>query len=374
MEATKKLPYIDNLRLFVIMLVVVMHLSLTYGGTGGWYYTESRLLSGGEATFFSFFQAFMQAFMMGLLFLISGYWAPGAYDTQGFGRFLKDSAVRLGLPVLLYMLVIGPFTEYMPGSHRPEQGFISFWAENITSLRVLSGTGPLWFALALLLLTVIYALIRRISGKARSSAKKPLNAAALVMLVPAIALLTFFARISFPINAAAGIPLGHATQYIVLFVAGIFAYRYNIFSRLNRSHIGLLYTAPLWGFGVWVALMMACQAFWSGDYSLFSGGLTCPSALYAFWESFTAAAMCVSLLALFKHWFNHQGRLTQKLSASAFAVYVFHAPVIVAITLLFRPVDWAPFLKFIVMTAVCLPVCLAISYVLTRIPLLNKIL
>jgi fucose 4-O-acetylase-like acetyltransferase len=87
MDANKRLLYIDNTRLFVIILVVVMHLSLTYSGSGGWYYTESRLLSGSEGTFFSFLQAFMQAFFMGLLFLIAGYFVPGAYDNlAGFSK------------------------------------------------------------------------------------------------------------------------------------------------------------------------------------------------------------------------------------------------------------------------------------------------
>jgi hypothetical protein len=276
------------------------------------------------------------------------------------------------------MLVIDPFTEYvLLGSQSPGQGFFSFYAENITSLHVLSGSGPLWFALALLIFTVVYAVIRRVSGKTWGAVPtgQSLGAVVLVILVLVITALAFLIRIWLPIiTSVFNMMLCFFAQYIVLFIAGILAYRYDLFSRLNRNYIGLLYTAPLWGFGVWVALMLACQAFWGRDYSLFNGGFVWQSALYAFWESFAAVAMSASLLALFKDRFNHQSKLTQKLSVSAFAVYVFHTPIIVAITLLFRAVDWSPFIKFIVMIAVCLPVCFAVSYVLTKIPLLKRIL
>lgn len=375
MEAGKRLYYIDNIRLFVVILVVVMHLSLTYGDTGNWYYTEGRLLSGSERTFFSFIQTFLQSFFMGFLFLIAGYFVPGAYDRKGFALFLKHRAIRLGIPVLLFMLVIDPLTRYMLLDTRP--GFGAFYLENITSLRFLSGSGPLWFALALLVFTVVYAVVRRITGKTWGSSAKRItpHAGVLVILVLVITLFAFLLRIPFPIiTSISNMKLSLFAQYTVLFVAGILAWRYDLLSKLSHSCLGLLYTSPLWGLGVWVALMLAAQAFWRGDYTLYNGGGTWQSAVFALWESFTAVAMCAGLLVLFREYFNTQNRLTKTLSSSAFAVYVFHTPVIVAITLLFLPVEWSPFVKFVVMIPICLPVCFAISYGLKKIPLIKKIL
>lgn len=378
MEADKRLLYIGNIRLFVVILAVIMHLSVTYSGMGSWYYQEGRILSGGEKAFFSFFQPFMQAFVMGFLFLIAGYFVPGAYDSKGFGPLLKDRAMRLGVPTLLFMFLVAPFTEYvLLGSPTPGQDFISFYAQNITSLRILSGTGPLWFAVALLIFTVIYAVVRRMAGRTCHASQRKLSPtpAALCVLVLVIAALTFLVRIWFPVTTSLfNMPLSYFGQYIVLFIAGILAYRYDLLSKLNKSYIGLLYGAPHWGLGVWVVLMLACQAFWSRDYALLDGGLTWQSALYALWESFAAVAMVVSLLVLFREKFNSQRKLTKKISDSAFAVYVFHTPVIVAITLLFQPVDWPPFIKFITMIPACVPICFAVSYIFRKIPLLKKIL
>ncbi|MBN2132338.1 MAG: hypothetical protein JW741_22750, partial [Sedimentisphaerales bacterium] len=36
--AKTRLLFVDNLRTMLIVLVVMVHLSITYGGEGGWYY------------------------------------------------------------------------------------------------------------------------------------------------------------------------------------------------------------------------------------------------------------------------------------------------------------------------------------------------
>ncbi len=34
----KKLLFINNLRIALIVLIVMLHISITYGGSGSWYY------------------------------------------------------------------------------------------------------------------------------------------------------------------------------------------------------------------------------------------------------------------------------------------------------------------------------------------------
>ncbi len=37
-----RLFFIDNLRVLMITLVIIQHLSVTYGGVGGWYYYDGE--------------------------------------------------------------------------------------------------------------------------------------------------------------------------------------------------------------------------------------------------------------------------------------------------------------------------------------------
>ena len=81
---------------------------------------------------------------MGLLFAVSGYFARASLLRKGPALFLRDRLFRLGLPVILYMLVIGPVTEfYLAGSwrHGPGVSFFADWWRHITNGEVLSEFG-----------------------------------------------------------------------------------------------------------------------------------------------------------------------------------------------------------------------------------------
>jgi glucan biosynthesis protein C len=107
-----RLLYIDNIRWTIIILVLSMHASDTYSPFGNWYFTDRDKAGTGTILTFAIYQSFLQAFFMALLFFISGYFAAPSLDRKGGSRFCKDRFIRLGLPTLLYMLVIGPLTQY----------------------------------------------------------------------------------------------------------------------------------------------------------------------------------------------------------------------------------------------------------------------
>ncbi len=99
--------FVDNLRILLTILVISHHISITYGAPGSWYHREGvpDMLS---AIILTLFVAVNQAFFMGFFFMISGYFVPGSYDRKGGGKFLKDRLMRLGIPLVFYMVVIDP--------------------------------------------------------------------------------------------------------------------------------------------------------------------------------------------------------------------------------------------------------------------------
>jgi glucans biosynthesis protein C len=47
-----------------------------------------------------------QAYFMGLLFLISGYFSPQSLDRKGPARFVRDRLIRLGIPLVVFYFVL----------------------------------------------------------------------------------------------------------------------------------------------------------------------------------------------------------------------------------------------------------------------------
>jgi glucan biosynthesis protein C len=104
-----RLPWVDHLRTFVIVLVVNLHACVSYSHVGDWYFMSEREPTLAAKVPFIVWEGHLQSFFMGLLFLISGYFAYVSLARRGPWRFMRERLLRLGLPALFYMLVIHPF-------------------------------------------------------------------------------------------------------------------------------------------------------------------------------------------------------------------------------------------------------------------------
>ena len=56
------------------------------------------------------FAGFNQAFFMGLFFLLAGYFTPGAVERHGAAAYMRERALRLGVPLIIYFLLLSPVT------------------------------------------------------------------------------------------------------------------------------------------------------------------------------------------------------------------------------------------------------------------------
>lgn len=373
--APERLLYIDNLRLMVITFVVMQHLAVTYSGFGSWYYVEGIPLDTLSTIWFAFYESFQQAYFLGLLFLITGYFAAGSYDRRGFGPFVRGRFRRLVVPTLIYMVAITPFIEFV---ELGRTGTDSAGSTGFTIIDFLSGTGVMWFAAALFLFSLLYALVRVIVPRSPPSPGErqlePSPARAVVLIV-VIAVSAFLIRIVQPIGTSVlNMQLCYFASYIALFFVGIVAYRNDLFARIGyRTGKRWLIGGIALGFLAWLALVIVATA--TGTTAALNGGLTWQSAAFSLWESYVAVAMSIGLIAVFRERFNRQSPLVRTLSENSFAVYMFHPPIIIAVTLLLSAVALYPVVKWAVLCLICLPLCFAAThYVFRRIPLLKNVL
>src|SRR6266581_7576926 len=164
MPRGKRLLFLDNLRIVLICGVLVNHLNDTYGAIGAWEYHDlvTNLLTG---TLLSILHGILMACGMGFFFLLAGYFTPGSYDRKGRRVFLQGRLVRLGLPLLLYDLLIQPLVVYLAGGLPG-----SYWSFYGTFLLQLRGiTGVVWFLAVLLLFDLLFAGWRGLTRQRRSA-------------------------------------------------------------------------------------------------------------------------------------------------------------------------------------------------------------
>jgi len=377
--ATKRLGYLDNLRSFVIFLVIVTHTMVTYSGLGGWYYKEvnSASLDIASRIIFGLYGSFSQAWFMGILFFLAAYFATRSLAKRGPAAFVRERLFRLGIPLLIYMFVIDPFIGYFLMNYGDVQGRLGLgrgYLEYLGSFRWIGSTGPLWFVEALLLFSLLYAAWRAIRPAAKAVRPAP-GVMTVILIIVGTGLAAFSIRLFQPIGTSvANLQLCFFAAYIALFLLGLHAGEKRWLDNFPEARGMNWFTAVLAiGIPVWFVMMIAggaAQGAW-----LFGGGLTWQAFVYAFWESFVAIGFSLGLIAFFRKYLNVENGFTRLLAANSFGIYMFHAPILIAISLLLKSWHGAPLLKFVVVVPLAFTATLAVSsLVLRRIPGLRSVL
>jgi len=312
-----RLYFADNIRWFVIVQVVVLHAAVTYSNLGKWYYIEPAELGPLSGLAFGFILSFTQAYSMGLLFLIAGYFVPASFDRKGARKFLRDRAVRLGIPALIYMLFINPALEYYVMALEAEAPLPppgGFYLRYVLGLNFIGGSGPMWFALALLIFSAAYAAARLFlpdpkegEGRGEGDGELP-GHRDVVKLGLVIAAAAFTIRLVQPIGTAVlNMQLPFFASYVALFAVGIVARRRRWLLRIPYPFgMAWLKAALIGGTILWLGIFVVGIGP-EGDISKVYGGLYWQSAAYALWESFFGLGAILGIVVLFRERFNSGG-------------------------------------------------------------------
>lgn len=105
-----------------------------------------------------------------------------------------------------------------------------------------------------------------------------------------------------------------------------------------------------------------------------AGHGTWQSLAAAAWEAAFATGLVIGLTVLFRERFNRQGRTAVFLSRHAFAVYLVHPLVLVALGHAFQRLHAPALAKFAVVGAVALPLRWAAAWAVRRLPRADRVL
>jgi glucan biosynthesis protein C len=357
-SATVRLAFLDNLKVALTALVIAHHAGQAYGPTGGSWPIFSPERSAVLGPFFGV----NAAFFMGLFFLISAYFVPRAFDRKGAATFLGDRFRRLGIPVLLWaLLVSGPiayFSQDAPGSLWQFLG--SLYPGKVADL-----FSHLWFVGHLLVYALGYALWRWLARyvKLPNAADIPVpTQRGLLAFTLLLGVVSAIVRIWYPIDRWATVlvvpaEVAHLPQYISLFVLGIVAYRADWLRRLPTA------TGMTW-LGIGLTASVARYAYDLGGWRWlppFPGAIE--GLIMSTWEAFICVGLSMGLVVLFRERFNGQpGRLLSAMGGAAYAAYVFHLLVVVALQFSLVEVPLPPLAKFALVTLVGVPLSFGIGY------------
>ncbi|OPY04471.1 MAG: glucans biosynthesis protein [Syntrophorhabdus sp. PtaB.Bin184] len=371
----KRMVYLDNLRLSFTFLVILHHVCLTYAATSGWYFYQ-HLDDPFTNLVLNVLMGVGRTWVLACFFLISGYFTPGSLDRKGTWWFIKDRFIRIGIPLGLFALIIRPTMVYL--LKRDTLSLEYSYVENILLLKN-AAPGPAWFLEVLLVFSLAYAAWRALT---RSHRERERNArpfpgnGAVILFILVLAAFTFVMRIYLPSEKQIlHLRLGNYAEYVAFFFAGIVAYRNRWLEKLTDL-TGKQWTV-ITGAAVCVYIFFIVQA-WDANESLsfLRGGFSLKTLITTYVGTFIAVGSSICLTYLFRTYLNAQPGIVGPMTQDAYAAFIFHSPIIVAVTYWMQ--DTAvlhPFIKFlsafVVGTVLSFLIC---HYFVKKIPYAKRVL
>ena len=327
----KRLCYLDNLKVCLTVLVIMHHAGQAYGNGGGWAYTPSN-----PAEFMPWIWHFFStnaAFFMGLYF-----------DKQGTKQFVHKKLLRLGVPLLF----MGGIISILSG--KPE-------------------IGHMWFVESLLVFCLIYALIRQWVQPVNGAYYSKPTIIGLLVVALLMGVGSYFIRQISPqdhwIWPFGIIPLpmepAHYLQYVMMFVLGILAYRFQWLDKMSNS-VGFM--ALLIG----IALAMGNYLRDGGPWDAFVWQW------FGIYESLMCVFISFGLIWLFREFVSTTSRFWQWCAAQSYGAYMFHLLLMIVLQNAMDSIWIGAFGKFLFIGVVTTVLSFHLTWMVKMIPGFKKVL
>ncbi|MDO4496954.1 MAG: acyltransferase family protein [Bacteroidales bacterium] len=335
----QRLYYLDNLKVMLTLLVIFHHAGQAYGQGGGWAYTPSN-----PDDFMPYIWHFFStnaAFFMGLYFFISGYFVPASFDHQGFKTFVSKKLLRLGLPFVLMGGLLSAAVGKFELAH-------------------------MWFVENLLFFCLLYALYRCLF----KPISKPCTSRPTLLGLTIVALImgvgSHFTRQHCPQDYWTGLWIlvfepAHYLQYVMMFVLGLLAYRFEWLSRMSRA-TGL--TSLILGTLLAVGNYLRLDGVWSQFVWQWFG----------IYESLMCIFISFGLLWLYREYANGQSVLLRWCAEQSYGAYIFHLPLMLIVQNILDEVWVGAFGKFMLVGIVTTLLAFLQTWLLRLVPGVKKVL
>jgi fucose 4-O-acetylase-like acetyltransferase len=362
-------PYLDNLKTFLIAGIIAAHAIQGYADFGSWTYqdvqevTLSPVVELVTAILIISLGAF---FMMGLFFLVSGLLTHDALDRKGASRFVEDRLLRLGVPFAVYTLIVWPLLEFVllePHLHR------GWWGSFFDDDPYLDN-GPMWFVGVLLIYSLALVAWRRWFPPRVAPEEAP-RGRILIVLAIGVGLSTFVVRLVFP--ADSGQPLNlHLwawPEYLAMFSVGVVAARRRWLRPVASELARRCGIATLVGILLSVAMVVSTAPLGLTEEDVY-GGWHYPAFLGAMVAGCVAVTAPIWVLSFAQRHLNGTGRLRAAMARCSYLAFMLQGPVLVGLALAFRPLDLTGDVKALLVATLGIAGSFVLAWpIVTRTPL-----
>ncbi|MDH7802298.1 MULTISPECIES: acyltransferase family protein [unclassified Rhizobium] len=362
--------YWDPLRALLMLLGIPYHASLLYSYALPWDIKDFE-----TSPVLTAFGAALVTFRMPAFFLVAGYFSTMVIGRKGRMPWLRQRFLRLGLPFIVALLLLGPLQLFVLQLAGIAKGDITAdqLMQNLPGLLVPSEQWimHLWFLPALLAYSVVLASLLFLTGYPPLSYAKnrfdrmrdryPTAFFAVLCTFPVLWELMIYGSGLFAGKTGNGLFILYErasdpyARYVPFFLIGALLHRDRVlFHRFRQT--GILTGVIAFG-AIAVAVTLRLQNPFSN------------SALQVLVSAIAAVAASRLLIDLACRFFDRPSRFAGRMTDASFTIYLLHHPLIYAFGTLFILISLPPILEFAIIVAATTGTAYMLHQAIRRSPL-----
>ena len=361
-----RLLYLDNLKVTLIAAIIAIHGVLGYTDTGFWTYGDAREVTLSTVTTVALMLLVgpFGLFVIPLLFLVAGLLTPPSVQRKGPGRFARDRLLRLGVPFVVYVVLIQPPVVYAV-DHKWGNAHGSYWREFLGSDGQ-PDAGPLWFVGVLLIYSLAYAAWVAVRPpSAGPASRKQIGARQLGWAAAAIVVPTFLIRIVWPLGSESvtDLNLWEWPACITLFAIGVVAARQGWTTAIPATLQRQCRNATLAAAGALLLVYGVAAGLLGVDPELLFGGWHWAPFAFAACESVLAVFGAIWILGVAQR-FDRPYRRIQRWTRASYPAFIVQTPVLLGAAVALRFLDVPAEVKAILIVLISVPTAFVLAHLL----------
>ena len=340
-----RIYFLDNLRTFMIFLVVLCHAGGVYESSGAWasfWIVDDPSTNNLSGILF----LILDIFMMPTIFFISGFFAPLSMKNKNGWTFLKSKFKRLIIPWGIAVLTLIPLYKviFLYSRNLPQEGWITYfhWSNGIWS------QNWLWFLPVLFLFNVLYLLASKAKIRIPSiSLKGAILGMFLIGFVYSVGMDMFGLRGWTKIGLL-DFQNERLLIYFMAFLLGALCFRRKVFDGKPKSKMLYYIVNSISWLPVTVYIFFLL-------YPWFRPGNFIVSEIIhrlTQWFCFHVSLLCLiyAMVETFRRYLDKPGKLRNELNKNSYYAYIIHVIVMGSLALVMLNTAIPSLVKYAILT------------------------
>ena len=313
-----RIHWMDNLRTFSILLVVLYHVGGVYEAAGmwGWFWIVDDPAS---ITWVGIVGIVFDIIVMPAVFFVSGYLTPTSLKNKTGWEFLKGKFRRLMVPWVIAVFTLIPIYKviFLYSRGLPQEHWSTYF--HITNP---NSQNWLWFLPVLFVFNVVYLLLSKTKIRLPSiSLKGAVLVSFLIALVYSYSVGNILGFRSWTLTPLIDFENERLLVYFMTFLLGSLCFHRNAFAELPKKK-------TLYNVVNSIAWIPVTAHIFARLFPLFypEGFTVTPLYRLIWWLSFhlSLLSMLYAMIETFWRYFDRTGRISSELNKNSYGVYIIH--------------------------------------------------